>query len=152
MMDARIDVVAMADSLEEALRSSTVTSVRLSRANEKTWIAKWTEIYCEPVFRKIGRTPSSRWEAFLLGSPSIEGMHAIEAYRDKVPAELVVLRTSERGGAFLLEAATTFQPPAAMDVLVFPVSLEWTMAFTHEPLYGPYYSEASLCIDPIHSS
>lgn len=138
----------MDDPLESALRSFSARVERLSHADEKAWVAAWTEIYCQPALRRFGRIPGSRWEAFLWGTRSVEGLHAAEAYRKRLPDELVVLRTSERGGAFLLEAPTIFQPPEGMDVLVFPVSLEWTMAFTHEPLHGPYYSEASWCVDP----
>jgi hypothetical protein len=139
----------MDDALESALRSFTASVVRLSRGDERTWLAAWTEIYCQPVFRRTGRNRSFRWETFLHGARSIEGVHAIEAYLEKLPDELVVLRTSERGGAFRLEASTLFRPPTLMDVLIFSTSLEWTMAFTHEELYGPYYSEARWCVDSI---
>jgi hypothetical protein len=139
----------MDDPLELALRSFSARIERLSRADEKAWVAAWTGIYCQPALRRVGRIPASRWVAFLSGTRSIEGIHAVEAYRNKVPDELVVLRTSERGGAFLIDAPTIFQPPGGMDVLILPGSMEWTMAFTHEALYGPYYAEASWCVDPM---
>ncbi len=140
----------MQDPLDSALHASAKTVTPLSRSEEKKWVAAWTDIYCQPVFRSLGRIDAlpSRWETFLLGARSLEGPAALDAFSEQLPAELVVFKLSGRGGAFLIHAQDVFVSPGGLDVFLFPPSLQWTVVFTHEELHGPYYSEADWCVDP----
>jgi hypothetical protein len=132
-----------------ALQAASSDVVALPRSEEKDWFERWTQLYCQPLLRKYGRLDALgalRWHTFCHGTKCLEGAAALQKYTEIEPETLIVLVQTRAGGAFQLAKPRPIEPPGNLDFLLFPPSLEWTVAFTHEDL-GPFYSEAEWCVD-----
>jgi hypothetical protein len=132
-----------------ALQAASSDVIALPRSQEKDWFERWTQLYCQPVLRKYGRLDALgalRWHVFLSEAKCIAGAAALGKYAELTPETLIVLVQTRAGGAFQLGNPRPIEPPGNLDLLVFPPSLEWTLAFDHEDM-GPFYSEAEWCID-----
>ena len=78
--------------------------------------------------------------------PAESGSQALLSYEAEAPGPLIVIPESWREAPALRVSG---KPPdltaIGFDLYVFPESLVWSIAFTHEPGYGPYFSRAEWC-------
>lgn len=137
---------SFSESLRETLERGSLLVEGLSRNEAAEWLDAWTEIYGQ---RGVY---DHRWLVFERACPALRRDKALRAYHALVPETAIVLnhRANNRKVSvegFRVEAPRPFDA-SGWDLLVFPPSLEWTVAFTHEQGFGPYYSEACWFEDP----
>jgi hypothetical protein len=80
------------------------------------------------------------WHAFSSGAyPSVCREEAMRCYAEHTASELLVVSNDRRSAVLTDALPTRCNVP---DYLVFPPSLSWTMAFTHEDGWlGPYFAK-----------
>ncbi|MBL8722961.1 MAG: DUF4275 family protein [Planctomycetes bacterium] len=113
----------------------------------------WCRSFCEIVKASEGRYTRRglHWHAFAEGLvPSISGHAARRQYLQIEPETFFVVPENWSTG-FGVRAAGAAMPDLTFltnDLYVFPESLEWTMVFTHEAGYGPYFTRREWCSVP----
>ncbi len=92
------------------------------------------------------------WHAFSYGIvKSQAGKSAFDQYFSMSPVPVLVIPESWKYGAGVLCHGSKLPDLTDLgdDTYVFPESLEWTMAFTHEqPGLGPYFTWRDWCSPP----
>ena len=120
----------------------------LSEADAKKLCLRWLDAYSRPVKQKTGSWVFNGflWHAFSYEfSPSRQGTEALSLYELERKRELMVLQEPdhEQSAALVRELPRPDLSALGLDLYVFPESLRWTMAFTHEqPEIGPFYSRS----------
>ncbi len=108
--------------------------------------ASWCEAFLQPVKARTGsyRYRGYHWHAFSYEFvPARRGEAAFEEYRRCASLPLLIVPESWSEGRPLWCHGPRRPDLSSlrMDAYVFPASLEWTMAFTHEqPGLGPYFT------------
>ena len=88
--------------------------------------------------RHGANTKAFLWHVFsFVRYPNIEGAEALQQYKQQAGAEFVVL-FNDRKVAFVTELLP--ESSSLSDYYVFPQNFAWTMAFTHEYGFGPYFA------------
>jgi hypothetical protein len=120
----------------------------LSEADAKKLSLRWLDAYSKPVKQKTGSWVFNGflWHAFSFEfSPARQGAEALCLYALERKRELIVLQEPDHvpAAAWLRELPAPDLSALGLDLYVFPESLRWTMAFTHEqPEIGPFYSRS----------
>ena len=136
---------------EEQLATCGAQREALPQDRRAELMQRWREVYSAGLHAATGRWRRGEfdWHVFSFGDArSLNGEAAREAYRAESPRGIIVAPEDYRLPAFRLE--TERLPEfAGTDVYVFPESLRWTMAFTHEESsgLGPYFSRAEWIVD-----
>ena len=118
----------------------------------RRWL-DWCQSFCENVKASEGRYTRRglHWHAFLDGLVhSISGHAARRQYLQLGPETFFVM-PEEWSFGFGVRAAGAPMPDLTFltnDLYVFPESLDWTMVFTHEHGYGPYFTRREWCSVP----
>lgn len=118
----------------------------------RRWL-EWCRTFCESVKASEGRYTRRglHWHAFADGLvQSISGHAARRQYLQLAPETFFVMPEDWSFG-FGVRAAGAALPDLTVltsDLYVFPESLEWTMVFTHEDGYGPYFTRREWCSVP----
>lgn len=99
---------------------------------------QWVSVYAQ--YAQGANLKAYLWHTFSFGAyPSVCKREAQLLYEQQVATELVVL-SNDRRSALLTDALPT--QCDVTDYLVFPTSLAWTIAFTHEDGWlGPYFAK-----------
>jgi len=132
----------------ESLPGETVT---LGRADARAWFDAWCRTFCDPVHTSTGkfRYRDLHWHAFSWGLvQALQGKAALDAYSAELPLAVLVIPESweQTCGVEYRGASPPDLSRAATDLYVFPRSLTWTAAFTHEqPGIGPFFVRAEWC-------
>lgn len=108
-------------------------------------LQSWREIYCEPVRRATGKwvpLGSCAWHTFSHGFyPYLRGRRALIEYRKQIPTNLLALAESDAYSAISFSHTSPIDfSPLGIDVYIGPIGFEWTIVFTHERGYGPYFA------------
>lgn len=130
----------------EALRASASIGRPVSRREVWRLQASWRAVYAARLFRESGAwiRDSFDWHVFSFDLyPSKQGAKALQRYARVAPCDYVVLSASARSEFGFVCSGQPPVMPCRVDVLMFPESLDWTMAFTHEPHCGPYFATSS---------
>ena len=141
----------LAQHLVEAIEALGCTVEALPRSEARRYFAAWCEAFCGPVKARFGkyRWGSYHWHAFSGGvSPSESRKRAFDLYRGEEETELIIIPERWEGiaGLRISGCASPDLTPTRLDLHVFPESLAWTMAFTHEqPDLGPYFTRKEWC-------
>ena len=111
---------------------------RFTKQETQQILAEWTDVYAKNA--RGANIEAFLWHAFSSGAfPSVCQREAELRYAEQVASEIVVL-SNDRESALLTDSL-----PAQCNVsdwLVFPRSLAWCMAFTHEDGWmGPYFAK-----------
>ena len=106
------------------------------------WTRRWIDVYAQHAHG--ANIKAYLWHTFSAGRyESVCGKVARDLYLQQIATEMVVL-SNDRCSALL----TNVLPEScnAQDFYVFPTSLAWTMAFTHEDGWlGPYFATHPNC-------
>ena len=127
------------------LTSLGLTPEHLTRREASRLFDAWCEAFMQPAKLRTGkwRHRGFHWHAFSSGMcPAESGRRAFELYRAEEACPLVVIPESW-GEAACVKAfgRTPDLTPTGLDLYLFPESLDWTMAFTHEqPWLGSYFT------------
>ncbi|HET9957332.1 MAG TPA: DUF4275 family protein, partial [Polyangiaceae bacterium] len=146
-------LMTSATPFEFALLNGAVVTV-LDLHQRRRLMCMWREKFASSVMRQTGRSVhlGFDWHAFSYGfTRSKHGLRGLELYLAEAAPEVYVVPEDEDNPAFACRASALLDFSSChTDVLVFPVALSWTMAFTHEqPELGPYFSRAEWCeLDP----
>jgi hypothetical protein len=136
---------------EELLAACGAQREAVSQDQRAELMQRWRERYAAGLHAATGRWKRDgfEWHVFSFGDArSLGGESALQAYRAERPRSLIVSPEDHRLPAFRLETERLPEFSGA-DVYVFPESLRWTMAFTHEETseLGPYFSRAEWIVD-----
>ncbi|MCX9158623.1 DUF4275 family protein [Niveibacterium sp. 24ML] len=98
---------------------------------------EWLAVYGRN--RSGANTNAYLWHVFSADRyPSVNGVTAIEQYKQQLGIEFVVL-SNDRKVAVLTDLLP--ETSSLSDYYVFPPNFAWTMAFTHEDGWlGPYFA------------
>jgi hypothetical protein len=103
---------------------------------------QWRQVFARPLHRAEGvwSLGDFEWHAFSYEEDfSLSGEKARAAYLETGAGPRIVLPNADDDAACLVTCSAPFDLGAS-DFCVFPESLEWTMAFTHEDGWlGPYF-------------
>lgn len=110
----------------------------------------WREVYCAPHHEAtgqwvIGGAGGYSWHTFSYEHfPCLEGRRALDAYAAQATSELLVLpeRSNSTEALRYVSTSPIDFSGLLLDVFVAPANFEWTMVFTHEEEFGPYFSRA----------
>jgi hypothetical protein len=109
----------------------------------------WRETFARSVKSQTGKWVhlGFEWHAFSYEFAQCKrGHRALALYLAETAPEAYVVPENERNHAFRCRASTLLDfSTCQVDLLVFPSDLKWTVAFTHEPDFGPYFSRAEWC-------
>ena len=77
----------------------------------------------------------------------MEGHQAVQEYEALGNQDVVIVEESRSGAGFQCSGARLPDLTALqLDAYVFPESLQWTMAFTHESgVHGPFFTRRDWC-------
>lgn len=118
----------------------------LSRRDAGHWFAEWCQAYLGEVRSATGlyRYRGLHWHAFSYGFVNaVDGAVAVDAYARQTAAAVLVIPEDWSGGCGVRCRGAGLPDLVARreDLYVFPESLAWSMAFTHEqPALGPYFA------------
>lgn len=137
--------------LTTSLKCSGLDVQALDPADASRFFKLWCEAFLEPVRVRMGRFRyrGLHWHAFSYKLvAALDREEALEQYR-QVPADPVLIipeSWSQGCGVRCVGAPPPDLTPLREDLYVFPESMDWTMAFTHEhPDYGPYFVRREWC-------
>jgi hypothetical protein len=126
--------------------------VRALKRSEATRIfARWCETFMESVKARTGkyRHLGLHWHAFSYGLVKAASQKAaFDQYFNLPPEPGYIIPESWKHGAGVFCTGPSLPDLTNVhdDLYVFPESLEWTMAFTHEqPKVGPYFTRREWC-------
>lgn len=110
----------------------------------------WREKFASSVKSQTGKWAhlGFEWHAFSYEfTPSKDGLQGLALYFAETASEVYVVPEDEDDPAFVCRTPKRLDfSDCQTDVLVFPLALDWTIAFTHEqPEFGPYFSRAEWC-------
>lgn len=131
--------------IRERLQGKDFLARPLDRRAIWEWQQHWREIYARGLKDATGKwVPDGLdWHSFAGDyTESRSGFAAEREYMSVEPTDFIVVSGWSRK-QFGFEA--TGQPPdlnLGVDVLVFPCTLEWTMAYTHEDDHGPFFARS----------
>lgn len=97
--------------------------------------AEWVKVFFAETKSKTGKYQSTRfkWESYWSGDePCLNGDEALTNYFENESESFYIIDESGRNG---VECSPQNWPSfmgAGLDLYIFPKSLEWSMAFTHE--------------------
>jgi hypothetical protein len=138
------------DPLRPILDVAVAHAVSYTRLSTEEVVAsrrRWRETFAQGVFAATGewRHLGFDWHAFSYEHlPALEGELALAEYRRQSVRDVHVLPDGQTAPDEGIRASFE-EPPdfGRRDVLVFPPSCAWTMAFTHEAGWlGPYFAKA----------
>jgi hypothetical protein len=111
---------------------------RFTEREAQQLLEEWIDVYAKNA--QGANIEAYLWHTFSAGTfPSVCKREAELRYAEQVAFEIVVL-SNDRVSALLTDVLPT--SCNASDYLVFPKSLAWTMAFTHEDGWlGPYFAK-----------
>lgn len=138
-----------ATPLEFAQLNGAVTSV-LPRHERRRLVQTWRETFAASVKIQTGKSVhlGFEWHTFSYQfAQSEHGPRGLALYLTELPEDVYVVPEDEDDDAFVCQAAGLLDFSACQtDILVFPPTFAWTVAFTHEqPHLGPYFSRAEWC-------
>ena len=124
----------------------------LRRGDAKRLFAAWCEAFCCAVKLRTGRYRhgSYHWHAFSFELVKALGERkALDQYLALQPEAVVVIPESWKKDGPGVRLAGLPLPDLTFlraDLYVFPESMDWSMAFTHEqPEIGPYFTWRDWC-------
>lgn len=131
---------------EQALTECGGTWEPLSNSERGAWIQRWREAYAAGLYTATGKWKLGEFEWHVFSfrhARALNALPALQAYRSEPPQPVVIYPEARALPAVLLRG--TRLPDFAgrgADLLVTPLDLSWTMAFTHEETLeiGPYFS------------
>ena len=137
-------------NLTEYLESSGFRCEELTRPAASGLFSAWCQAFLGNVLMATGkyRYRDLHWHAFSYDLvPSVEGQKALNAYRGLAAQPVVVIPEEwSRGcGVRCSGAELPDLSDYCDDLYVFPESLDWSMAFTHELSVGPYFVREPAC-------
>jgi hypothetical protein len=118
----------------------------LSSRDRTRHLRAWREVYAATLYQKTGQWKHQEfdWHVFSFEfATALNGDQAFSAYELITPGWVFVVPEDSRlEAAFMFALRLPDFRPLRADVTVWPASLEWTMAFTHEESLGlgPYFS------------
>jgi hypothetical protein len=118
----------------------------------RRWI-RWCESFCAIVKAREGRYTRRglHWHAFAEGLVKSISGHAARRQYLQLESEAFFVMPEDWSMGFGVRASGASLPDLTFltnDFYVFPESLEWTMVFTHEDGYGPYFTRREWCSVP----
>lgn len=132
--------------LHDHLTTAGFTVTPLRRSEFQQWFAAWCEAFLAEVRRRTGayRYRNFHWHAYSFDFVAAEdGDAALAAYTSQPDREVLVIPENwSRSGCGVRCRGDTLPTFAGHrdDLYVFPPSLAWSMAFTHEqPWLGPFF-------------
>ena len=117
----------------------------LSRRDAGRWFGEWRQAFLGEVRSTTGqyRYQARHWHAYSYGLVrALDGAAAVEAYFRQEPEQVLVIPEDWSHGCGVRCRGTRLPDFSdhLQDLYVFPESLAWSMAFTHEqPSLGPYF-------------
>ncbi len=135
-------------AVERAIQAAGASVTLLPEREAWAVQRQWQAIFWAP-----GRAAGTRrghdecdWHAFTWGKcPALSGGRALRAYLEQAPAGYYVWVEGRRARVYRCEGGSLPDlSPLRQDVHVFPVTLSWTMSFTHEHDLGlgPYFARS----------
>jgi hypothetical protein len=118
----------------------------LSPTERSRHLRAWRRVYAARLHEQTGRWKHREldWHIFSFQfAKALNGEEAMDAYACDMPVDLLIIPESLRLEAVRVRAmALPIFRAFREDVIIFPESLDWTMAFTHEESLGlgPYFS------------
>lgn len=118
----------------------------LRRGDARRHFAAWCEAFCGPVKLRTGKYRLRRfhWHAFSFALvEALNHQEAFEQYSSMPPGPVLAIPESWSAGPGVRITVAVLPDLTFLrtDIYVFPESMEWTMAFTHEqPWLGPYFA------------
>lgn len=139
--------MSIEQSIEHLLRLAGCTSQSLPPKQVWKWQQAWRERFAKELFLDTGKWMLRGLDWHVLNSNYHDAStkeHALKCYASVEPGPfLVVSGSSHKDFGFICKG----QPPelnvAGFDILIFPESLNWTMALTHSPDYGPFFAQGN---------
>jgi hypothetical protein len=133
------------ERIDITLHGLGVIAVPLSDPEARVICRRWLEAFCRNVERQTGSWVHRgyRWHAYSYGhEAAIEGDAALDAYLQQPQTNLLAYFEGEH---LLFDCGPARAPrldELDTDVYVFPRTLDWSMAFTHERTagLGPYFA------------
>ena len=124
-------------SLQQQIEVAMVVR-HLTRAEAQEWAAKWINVYAKNAFGV--NIHDFLWHTFSSERyPSVNNQEAQTLYQQQIAVEIVVLANDRESGSITNSLPDNLN---YIDCCVFPMSLAWTMAFTHEVGWlGPYFAK-----------
>ena len=138
----------LAERLEELFEQPGFACRPLSRKERWNVLQQWREVFAAPLHRRTGRWKHGQfeWHVFSYAMEfdrMLKGLKAREALlEESTTAYYVVPEDEKRSPAYFCTADRPLDlSPLADDMLLWPQSCDWTMAFTHEQDIGsgPYF-------------
>ena len=130
----------------EVAESAGAEVIGLERRDRWKLMQKWRETFAKNVKDRTGKWvyQGCHWHTFSFSwkfTKAKEGARALDLYLKETNTELVVIPESEEEEAFRIQGCVPIDfSPSGRDLYVFPLSFQWTMAFTHEqPDTGPFF-------------
>jgi hypothetical protein len=117
----------------------------LSRRDATHWFDQWRQTFLGDVQAATGRYRyrGCHWHAYSYDLVrALNGETAVDAYLRQLPEQVLVIPEDWSHGCGIRCRGTRLPDftDHLQDLYVFPESLAWSMAFTHEqPSLGPYF-------------
>lgn len=142
-----VDLMSAEAKIRNVLIAAGSSPVGLSYKEVWEWQRRWRAVFAKELHASTGKWVFNDfdWHVFSFGHhAAMTGDEAWTDYRQVTPCDFVVLSAENRVTfGFTCNGKPPDRLKAGIDVLVSPISLEWTMAFTHEdPMCGPYFARS----------
>jgi hypothetical protein len=136
---------SLIEPVHEQLRAAGASGELLTGEEVDALRARWRELYGPASRRRDFAWRRYDWNVFASGKrPALTGEAALERFRrQRAPGGWLLFSAFEEDPIGLRVAGPLVAVASSLDWTVAPLDLAWSMTWTHEAGYGPYFAEAT---------